>query len=433
MSVLRKFDIKWSSERNFIFVTIAAAVGLGNMWRFPYMVGENGGAAFILAYILAVFILGLPIMILEIAAGRAQRGGPVRTFKTIWSKSGWFGWIIVLLTFLVMSYYLVITGWTLGFAIDSYTGSIKTFDEFVSGYASIYYFLIITLITGFIVFIGTQAIEWLSKILMPIFFISILFLVFNSLTLPGKEEALKFLFTPDFSALKNPFIWLLAFGQAFYSLAVGQGYLITYGRFLKKEINLPRSTSIIASVETLVAILSGVMIFPIVFTFGINPAQGTELAFVVLPMAFENMYLGNFLAIIFFSLFFLAAVSSCVAGMQVIKTVMREEFNLPHIKAVLCTFLPIIPLGILSAISFTPVSFEVLGRPFLEVVDMLAANQIIVMCGVIGGAILAWKISKQEIIKGFGYRWRKLGWLVVNIARYLPILILILLFIIWFL
>ena len=410
MFISRDPSSTWSSEKLFILVTIAAAVGLGNIWRFPYIAGENGGAAFILAYLISVLFLGIPLMILELAAGRAERGSPVHTFRNIWRKAAPFGWLIAILTLIITSYYLVITGWTLGFAVDSYTGDIKSFSDFTDGYASVIYFFIVAAIVGAVVAIGTNAIEYLSKLLMPVLFLSVIVLIIYSLSLPGREEAFSFIFSPDFSALYNPTIWLLAFGQAFYSLAVGQGYLITYGSLAKRDVNLPRSSAIIASVETSVALLSGIMIFPLVFTFGLDPGEGTELAFTALPFAFENMPFGGVLAIIFFTLFCLAAISSSVAGFQVVKTVVKQELNLSNIKATLLSFVPMLPLGLLSAISFTPISFEVLGRPFLEVLDLFAANQIVVICGVVGGAIIAWKIPKSEIVEGFGFRWRRLVW-----------------------
>ncbi len=423
--------IYWTSESAFIFATAAAAVGLGNIWRFPYIAGENGGGAFIIAYILAVIVIGIPLMVLEISAGRAERGSPVRTFRKIYKKAAPFGWLIVLLTLVIMSYYLVITGWTLGFAVDSYTGSVSSFSDFTDGYASIYYFLIVAALTGFVVAKGVKAIEWLAKILMPILIGVILFLTVYSLTLEGRGEALSFLFTPSFKDFLDPTIWLLAFGQAFYSLAVGQGYLITYGSFLKKGANLPRAAGWIAGVETSVALIAGLMIFPIVFTFGLDPGEGTELAFTTLPIAFEVVPLGALLAVLFFSLFFLAAISSCIAGIQVIKTAVREEFGFSQVKATIVSFLPIIPLGLLAALSFTPMGFTFLGRPFLEVLDIFAANQIVVTSGIVGGAIISWSISRKDLVDGFGTRWRRLAHWTVTVVRFLPIPVGILLTLTW--
>lgn len=418
---------KWSSERAFILATAAAAVGLGNLWRFPYMTGENGGAAFIMAYIIAVFTLGIPLMLIELNAGKFANGGVVKTFRTLKPYMQWFGWLIVLLTITIMSYYLVITGWTLGYAIDSLSGSIKPFSTFTSGYASLYYFLIVCAITGFVVVKGVKLIELLSKIFMPLLVIIILFLTGYSITLPQAPEAFRFLFSPDFSSFLSPSLWALAFGQAFYSLSIGQGYLITYGSFISEGINLPRATSIIAIFETSVALIAGLMIFPIVFTFGLNPAQGSELAFSTLPIAFANIPIGAILAVGFFWLFFLAAISSCIAGMEVIKTTLREEMRLTHIWATIASFLLILPMGILSALSFSKAEFTFSGRPFLEILDMFAANQLLIVLGLIGGAFIAWTIPLQPVVNSFSNRFRHYGTHIIIATRYLWIFVLLIL------
>ncbi len=424
--------VYWSSGRAFVFATAAAAVGLGNIWRFPYLAGENGGGAFIIAYIFAVLFFGVPLMILEISAGRAERGSPVRTFRRILKRAAPAGWLVVILTFIIMSYYLVITGWTLGFTVESFKGGgLPSFSEFVSGYASLWYFLIVAGITAFVVAHGVKMIEWLSKLMMPALIAVILLLTVYSLTLEGRGEALSFLFNPNFSDFLDPTLWLLAFGQAFYSLAVGQGYLITYGSFMKKGINLPRSTAWVAGIETSVALIAGLMLFPLVFTFGLDPGEGTELAFTTLPLAFDSIPFGGILSILFFSLFFLAAISSCIAGMQVIKTAVREEFGFSPKRATLLSFITLLPLGVLAALSFTPVELSFLGRPFLEILDMFAANQIVVTSGVVGGAIISWSISKPDLVDGFGTRWTRLAHTTITVVRYLPILVSVLLILVW--
>ncbi len=420
---------KWSSEKAFVLATAAAAVGLGNVWRFPYIAGENGGAAFIIAYIFAVLALGIPLMIVEISAGNIKKGGPVRTFRAMNKKMAFFGWLVVGLTMIIMSYYLVITGWTLGYALESLTGNISSFEDFTSDYRSLFYFLIVCGFTAFIVARGVSAIEILNKIMMPLFLLIILVLTGYSLTLEGTGRALSFLFEPDMSSFLSPQLWVLAFGQAFYSLAVGQGYLITYGSFLPENINIPRSVSIVAIFETGVALIAGLMIFPLVFTFGLDPAGGADLAFTTLPIAFGNIPLGLILAIPFFWLFFLAAISSCIAGMEVVKTSMREELRLTHKWATVASFLPILPLGILAALSFTPADLSFMGRPFLEVLDMFAANQVVIALGLIGGAIISWSVSPSLIINQFSNNFRRYASHTLRATRYLWVIVLLILII----
>ncbi len=418
---------KWSSERGFVLAMIAAAVGLGNLWRFPYIAGENGGAAFIIAYLVAVVAMGLPLMLIEISAGRGEKGGVVKTFRAVHKKAAWFGWFVVALTLVILSYYLVVTGWTLGFAVDSLDGKIGSFSDFTSGVKPLLYFGIVLLISAAVVLRGVGLIEVLSRYMMPVFLLMILFLTGYSLTMAGTPEALAFLFSPDFSALASPTLWALAFGQAFYSLAIGQGYLMTYGSSLPKKVNLPRATGTIAGVETTVALMAGLMIFPIVFTFGLNPAEGTELAFTTLPLAFGNIVIGSVLAVLFFWLFFLAAISSCIASMLVIQTAIKEELHLDHGKAVIVALLVLLPLGILSALSFTPMEVSVFGRPFLEFMDMLTANQVVIISGLAGGAIISWSIPRHIIVNLFANKYRALASHTLLATRYLWVVVLIVL------
>ncbi|MFP4515055.1 MAG: sodium-dependent transporter [Parcubacteria group bacterium] len=411
---------QWTSERGFVLATIAAAVGLGNIWRFPYIAGENGGGSFVLAYIIAIVLLGVPMMVLEISAGRIGHGSPVRTFRLLNKKAAPFGWFVVFLTTVIMSYYLAVTGWTLGYAVESFFGSIKSFADFTNSYMPLLYFSVVVVFTAYVVQRGVNAIELLSKILMPLLIVIVLFLAAYGLTLKNAGEALSFLFTPNFSTLSNINVWLLAFGQAFYSLAVGQGYLITYGSYLPNKINLPRAAGVVALVETSIAILAGIIIFPIVFSFGLDPQEGTQLAFTTLPFVFNSFAFGKYLAMMFFTLFFLAAISSCIAGMEVIKSAVKEEFNFSTKKSTYIAFLPIVPLGFLSALSFTPMGFKFLGRPFLEILDLFAANQLVVGSALVGGAIISWSFSRKELAQSFGSRWHKVSMFAIGVFRAFP-------------
>lgn len=418
LTQLKVFRSKWSSQRAFILSTAAAAVGLGNLWRFPYITGENGGAAFIIAYVLCVILIGLPLMIMEIGTGRHTKGGPIKAFEKIKKKAKPIGIAIVGLTMLIMSYYFVITGWTLNFAVKSFSGSIPSFSSFTSTLQPLLFFGIVVALGAFIVAKGVRVIEKINLVLMPLLFLIVLFLTAYSLTLGGSSEALSFLFEPDFASLLSPSLWLLALGQAFYSLAVGQGYLMTYGSFLKKKFNVAKASGTVAAIETTVAILAGIMVFPLVFTFGLNPGEGTELAFKTLPIAFENLPFGTWVAPIFFSLFFFAALSSCIAGMEVVKTGLREQLKLTHGWATAASFLMLLPLGILSALSFSSAGFEVAGRPFLEVIDLFTANQLVIGLGLLGGAIVGWFVNRKNLVNSFGNKYRGTASRVINVAKY---------------
>ena len=411
----------WSSERAFILSSAAAAVGLGNLWRFPYMAGENGGAAFIIAYLIAVVAVGIPLMILEMAIGRRVRGGVIATFRYLHPKIAAFGWMLIILAVIIMSYYLVITGWTLGYAVASFTGDLPAFGEFTNGYGSLWYFLLTTLLVGWLVARGVSGIERMAGWLMPVLLLTVGSLALFGLTLAGRTEALRFLLSPDYSALGQPRLWMFAFGQAFYSLAVGQGYLVTYASYAPDDADLQRSAVIISGVETGVALLAGLMIFPVVFTFGFAPDAGSELAFNTLPAVFKVMPMGAVMAVIFFSLFFTAALSSCIAGVKIISAAVQEEFRLPQGMAVYLSTAILLALGVPSALSFTPVQLSLAGRPFLDFMDMFAATQIIVAVGIIGGALIAWLVPRKQLLASLRCQHRRAAYLFVTVGRYLAV------------
>lgn len=420
-----KKSVKWSSEKSFILVTATAAIGLGNIWRFPYLVGANGGASFILVYLIAVVAIGLPIMIVEISAGKNERGGVIRTFTKLRRKLGkYYGWFVVLLTGIILSYYLVVTGWTLGFAVESLSGKVTSFSDFTNGYKPLFYFFLSLLITTLVALKGIRLIEKISQLFMPLLALVVLVLAVHGMMLPGAGKAFNFLFKPDFSNFLSPKLWALAFGQAFYSLSIGQGQLTTYGSFLPKKINIPRSTSIVAGIETSVALIAGLMIFPIVFTFGLDPSEGTRLVFDSLPLGFKNITFGPILAIVFFWLLFFAAISSCIASMEVIKTAFVEELKLSNKKAAIAGAFTMLPLGIISAFSFTPLELSLFGRPFLEFMDLITANQVVVISGLLGAAIIGWSVKKHKLLGLYSLKYRHLARHTVITVRFLWIAVL---------
>lgn len=412
--------LRWSSTRAFILSTSAAAIGLGNLWRFPYLAGENGGGAFILAYLIAVVAIAVPIMILEIGAGKFVLGSPVATFRAVHPRASIVGWLVVLLTVIITSYYLVITGWTLGYAADSVRGAVSPFEEFTSGYASLWYFLVVSVLVAGVLLAGLAGIERLATYLVPILLVAVVVLVVYGFTLEGRGEAVRFMFAPDFARLAEPQLWLLAVGQAFYSLAIGQGYLITYGSYLPLDVNVPRASIIVAMVETSVALLAGLMIFPLVFAFDLQPDEGTQLAFNTLPRAFNSLGPGIVLAAVFFPLLFLAAFSSSIAGMKVVVNAVQEEMRLTARQAVLVTFAVLTVLGIPSALSFGPVELSMFGTPFIEVVDRVGATQIVVASGLIGATLFAWFVPRERFEDAL-HDWR-LPWarVVVGVGRVVP-------------
>ncbi len=277
---------KWSSSTGFILASIGSAVGIGNIWRFPYIVGENGGGAFLIPYFIAVFLFGMPLMMLEFAMGRHFQTSVVPTFSTIGKRFRLAGFFIVLGMGMILSYYLVITGWVLAYSLFFISGISVPFSAFTASYYPLLFFLISGGITFFVVMAGVRhGIERLAKLLIPLLFALLLLLLAFSISLPGAVQGIGFYLTPDFERLSDPLVWTAAFGQAFFSLSVGFGILLTYGSYMRDE-KIAKSAGIITVSDLLVAILAGIMIFPLVFSFGLDPAAGVQLAFVALPLIF---------------------------------------------------------------------------------------------------------------------------------------------------
>jgi len=300
-----------------------SAIGLGNIWRFPYVVGQNGGGAFLLIYLVFVAAIGIPLMMSEFIIGRSAQLNPVGAFKKIAPGTKWHlvGMLGVVAVLLIIAFYTVVAGWTLeyliqsvkwlllpgkfGFASMDNAALTKFFsdhyDSFTSGiWRPVIWFLVMMFLTGYIVISGVKnGIEKFAKILMPVFFLILLILVTRSVSLEGGREGLIFLFKPDFSPIREaPFrIILEALGQAFFSLSIGMGTLITYGSYIQKKENLAGTAVSVAVADTTVAIVAGLAIFPAVFAFGISPDEGPELVYKTLPVIFQNMAGGLILGI----------------------------------------------------------------------------------------------------------------------------------------
>lgn len=420
---VRESRKQWSSEPAFVFSMAAAAVGLGNLWRFPYMVGENGGGAFIIAYLLALVVVVLPLMILEVSAGRLAQGSAVHTYRQVSRFGTGYGWFVVLITTAITSYYLVITGWTLGYTVDALFNNLRGFDEYTAGYNSFWYFLIVTLAAAVVLARDITAIETLSKILMPVLLVVIIGLVVVASRTPGWSDTVTFFFQIDWTRLTDGTLWAFAFGQAFYTLALGQGYLVTYGSFIPKRTHVPRACLIVAGTETGIALLAGWMIFPFVFSFGLEPTAGSQLAFETMPRAFESMNGGYWVALLFFALFFAAAFSSSLAGMKVMTAAVAEELRLSNGQAVGLVSTVMVILGTFSALSFTPLNLNIAGEPILDVVDRIAGGNVIIVSGLVGAALISWFIPPHRIRTVLGTETRWWEWRIYLVARYLPLLV----------
>lgn len=418
----------WTSQRAYILASIAGVVGLGNLWRFPYMAGENGGGVFVLAYIICTATIGFSLHVLESSAGKLAQGGPVGLFRRINQRWGrWFGWFLVLLVTLIMSYYVVISGWTLGYAIDSIRLDLRPFDQFTAGFNSLWFFLITTVLVFLVLLRGIGGLELISKVLLPMLVIIVGGLAIYTQTLPGAAEARQFYFGIDREAFLEPRLWRMAAAQAFYSLGIGQGLLIAYGSYSPKHFNKVVSSSAVAVTNATISIVAGLMVFPIVFTFGIATDTGSQLSFVAFPAMLGLLPGGQIIGIAFYALLFVAAFTSCVGGMAAILAPMKDQLHLSRRKAALAVTALVTVLGIPSALSFTPVGLSVGGDPFLDVIDKATGSGVVIVAGIVGAALIAWLLPKKQLLAAINSPSRKLGpvtlsaSLVIAVGRYLPI------------
>ena len=377
----------WGSKIAFILAASGSAIGLGNIWRFPMITGKSGGAIFVFIYILAVIFIGFTVLLGEITIGRFSQRNPVGAFKFIkpgtkWSLVGYLG---VLTGVFILSYYAVIAGWTVGYFVKFLTGAFKgeitaditnkIFSQFTSNPTTVLiYFFIIIGITTYIISRGVKGgIERWSKILMPVLFILIILLAIRAITLPGAEKGLLFYLKPDFSKL-NGKILLFAIGQAFFSLSLGMGTMITYGSYISKSDNLVTSAGWVAFSDTLIALLAGFIIFPTLFAIpGISPGEGAGLVFKVLPLVFSKLPGGIIFGTLFFLLLTIAALTSTISLLEVPVAYLVDEKNWPRSRAALLTGLIAFLLGIPSALSTGAISFFTKIN-FLSWIDFLFGN-----------------------------------------------------------
>lgn len=434
---------QWGSRLGFILAAAGSAIGLGNIWKFPYLVGQNGGSAFILIYLLCIVIIGLPLVIAEVLLGRSAQRNPVGSFRILsrgnpfWVGIGALG---VLAGFCILSYYNAIAGWSLGYIVESILGkSLGSPEEvaltFASRVASPYWTIgvhfIFMLLTVAIIYFGvTRGIEKASKVMLPVLFLLLLALVIRGISLRGSLPGILYLIKPDFSLI-NSRIFLIAMGQAFFSLSLGMGALLTYGSYMSTKDSVPASAVSIVALDTLVALLAGFMIFPALFAFGMQPDQGPSLIFNLIPVLFNYIPGGGFFRIIFFILLSLAALTSTISLLEVITSFAIDELKMPRRKAAVIfgglTFL----IGVPSALSFGLLKdLKLFGRDCFALMDYISSNFFLPIGGLFIALFVGWFWPKIEVYSQFqqGTKkcppWLRSSWYVI--IRYVsPILILL--------
>ncbi len=403
---------QWQSRRGFILATVGAAIGLGNIWRFSYVAGENGGATFLIVYLFCVLIIGAPIVIAELAVGRHSRGDAITAIKRIAPEGiwQWAGGMGILGSFLIMGFYLVISGWALRYFVGSVDGSLWRlagtdyggyFETFIAGtYEPLFWQAAVMLAAASVVSAGIQAgIERFTGILMPVLAVIVIGLALYSINLEGSEAGLRFLFTPNWSLLARPDIYLAAMGQAFFSLSIGMALFITYGGYLAREHRIPGSALAVIAGDTLMAIVAGMAIFPAVFAYGLDPATGPRLVFITLPQLFLSMDGGYVLGPLFFFLLSAAALSASISGLEVITVYLVRRTGLPRRYAAFAVGTGVFALGIPASLGYGIWRNVRWGeRGILESMDYVVSNAVLPLAGLLVALLVGWRWGKQNAL-----------------------------------
>ncbi len=404
----------FGSKFGIIAAAAGSAVGLGNIWKFPYVAGQNGGGAFLIVYLLFIVAIGLPLMLSEFSIGRRAQRNAIGSFKKLAPGKPWYlvGVMGLAAAFLILSFYSAVAGWTMEYVsksvVNAFAGKDEAqlnimFGDFITGtWRPLLWQLIFMALTAWIVASGIKdGIEKYTKVLMPLLVIMIIVLCIRSLTLPGAGEGLAFLFKPDFPSLTADAI-LSALGQAFFSLSLGMGTLITYGSYIGKNDNLPGTVLQVSAADTIIAIMAGVAIFPAVFAFGIDPAEGPGLVFITLPNIFQQMPGGYFFALMFFILLSVAALTSSISLLEVVVAYFTEELNLTRIKATILGAVMISVLGVFCTLSFGVMSeVKIFGMVFFDLMDFTSSNLLLPLGGFFIVIFVGWylgpELSHREI------------------------------------
>jgi neurotransmitter:Na+ symporter, NSS family len=411
----------WSTRLAFILAATGSAVGLGNVWRFPYTTGEYGGGAFVLAYLVCVAAIGIPIMMAEVMLGRRGRQSPINTMLTLarrehkpraWQLLGWMG---ILAGFLILSFYSVVAGWTLAYVFRAAGGAFdglsaeatgRIFSDFVGDPERLLAWHTIFMVSSVLVVARGVAsgLERAVRIMMPALFVLLLLMVGYAMTTGHFGEGLAYLFKPEFGKLGTEGL-LSAMGQAFFSLSLGMGAIMIYGSYLNSRASIAANVVIIAGMDTLVAIMAGMAIFPIVFANGLQPEQGSGLVFKVLPIAFGQMAGGHLFGAIFFTLLVFAAWTSAISLLEPVVAWLVENRGFSRVRASVLAGAAVWLLGIACLLSLNIWSgFRIFGMGIMDLFDFVTANVLLPIGGLLIAVFAGWALSRasseQELAMG---------------------------------
>ena len=394
---------EWGSRLGFILAAAGSAVGLGAIWKFPYVAAQNGGGAFLLIFLVIVFTLGISLMIAEMSVGASTRKSPVGAYRKLggkwWSGVGYIG---VLCGFLILSFYSVVGGWTIAYIVKSIEGSIlttdpavlsRTFDSFIADpVMPLWYHAVFMGLTAGVILAGVQkGIERVSKYLMVMLFLLILILIARGLTLHGALDGVVTFLHPDFSKV-TPTMIIEAMGLAFFSMSLGMGCMITYGSYASGETSIPNSAGSVIGLTTLICFLSGLMVFPAIFVFGFNPSAGPGLTFITMPAVFSQMSGGQLFGILFFFLLFVAALTSSVSLMEVVVSFFIDEFRFPRMMTTVIMSILMFVLGIGASLSLGVwKNYTLFGKNLFGLLDYVSSNLIMPFGGIMIAILVGWK------------------------------------------
>ena len=447
---MQKIDrVNFGSKIGAILAAAGSAVGLGNIWRFPYEAGNHGGAAFILVYLACVFVLGMPIMIAEFTVGRRAKASTGKAFGILspGTQWKWLGRLGVLSGLLILGYYSVVAGWTLEYIVTSLSNGFanKGPEDFVALFQNfsqdpvrpIVWCLMFLFLTHFVIVKGVKdGIEKSSKVMMPILFILILVLAVCSMSLPDAGKGLEFLLKPDFSKV-NADVFLGAMGQAFFSLSLGMGCLSTYASYFGKDTQMGKTALSVGVIDTMVAILAGLIIFPAAFSVGIQPDAGPSLIFITLPNVFQQAFGGvPFLAMIFSLMFYvllaLAALTSTISLHEVVTAYLNEQFGISRGRAALWVTGFCVVTGVLSSLSLGVWDDKFFGLGFFDLLDFVTAKLMLPLSGLLVSLFVGWYLKRSlsyEELTNYGLQKAPYFPIYMFILRYLAPIAIVLIFV----
>lgn len=433
----------FGSKIGIILATAGSAVGLGNVWRFPYMTGENGGAAFILVYIVFIFLLGIPGMVNEFIIGRHSASNAARAYHKMSRGRPWrgVGLLGILCSTIILGFYSVVAGWCLQYLYASIAGQLSGDADYVRSYFQefsssllrpILWSVGFVLLTHLVIIRGVKkGIERISKLLMPTLFVLLIILVISSCMLPGAMTGVEFLFKPDFSKITSDVI-LAALGQSFFSLSLGTACLCTYASYFGRETNLLKSAVQISIIDTIIAILAGLMIFPAAFSVGVSPDSGPSLVFITLPNVFQQAFasmpiVGYVISILFYALLAVAALTSTISMHEIGTAYFHEELKRPRVQAAWIVTVGACVIGMLSSMSCGACNLRLLGMSLMDFFDCITAQYMMPIGALLTSLYIGWGARTAVVNREFtncGTVYRRLFPVYLFMVRFIcPILI----------